>query len=140
MICVTSFRNTKNFGGIGRNSSAIANVSTGGRPHPFYPNLFARFQYFVSAPLQNEYRIAAIASRDYAKVIFVQRMNIFRSDLSLEAPSLISLIQLLRRDGGLTVANAVTEFDDAPNVMRSLGWLLKLRVCVLTPNPVDVTI
>ncbi len=125
---------------LGEIRARSTDVSTGGRPHPFYPNLFARFQYFVSAPLQNEYRIAAIASRDYAKVIFVQRMNIFRSDLSLEAPSLISLIQLLRRDGGLTVANAVTEFDDAPNVMRSLGWLLKLRVCVLTPNPVDVTI
>jgi hypothetical protein len=65
-------------------------------------------------------------------------MNISRSGLLLEAPSLIRLIQLLRCDGGLTVANAVTESDDAPKVMRSLGWLLKMRVCALNPNPVDV--
>jgi hypothetical protein len=124
---------------LGEIRARSINVSTDGRPHPSYPNLFARFQNLASASPQNEYRIATIASNDYAKVIFVQCMNIFRSDLLLEASSLIRLIQLPRRDGGLTVANAVTEFDDAPKVMPSLGGLLKMGVCVLIPNPVDVT-
>ena len=123
-------------GGIRAQST---NVSTDGLSYPTYPGPFSGFQDFASASLQNEYCIAAIASHDYAEVVFVQCMNIFRSDLLLEAPSLIHLIQLLRRDGGLTVANAVTESDDAPQVMASLGCLLKMGVCVLIPNPVDVT-
>ena len=123
---------------LGEIRARSTNLSKDGRSHPSYPNLFARFQNLASASPQNEYRIATIASNDYAKVVFVQCMNIFRSGLLLEAPSLIRLIQLLRCDGELTVANAVTESDDAPKVMRSLGWLLKMRVCVLIPNPVDV--
>jgi hypothetical protein len=123
---------------LGEIRKRSTDVSTEGWPYLSYPNLFARFQNLPSASPQNEYRIATIASNDYAKVVFVQCMNIFRSGLLLEAPSLIRLIQLLRCDGELTVANAVTESDDAPKVMRSLGWLLKMRVCVLIPNLVDV--
>jgi hypothetical protein len=123
---------------LGEIRKRSTDVSTDGWPYLSYLNLFARFQNLASASPQNEYRIATIASNDYAKVVFVPCMNISRSGLLLEAPSLIRLIQLLRCDGGLTVANAVTESDDAPKVMRSLGWLLKMRVCALIPNPVDV--
>ena len=124
---------------LGEIRARSISVSTDGLSHPTYPGPFAGFQDFASASLQNEYCIAAIASHNYAKVIFAKRMNISRSNLLLEAPCLIRLIQLLRRDGVLTVANAVTECDGAPKVMRSLGWLIKMGVCVLIPSPVDVT-
>jgi alpha-maltose-1-phosphate synthase len=123
-----------------RSTDALAPISTNGLSHPSYPDPFAGFQDFASAPLRNEDCIAAIASHDYTKTIYAQRMNIFRSDLLLDSSSLIRLIQLLRRDGGMTVAAVVDEFDDAPKVMRSLGWLLKMGICVMLPNPGDPSI
>ena len=108
-------------------------VSTDGVSHPSYPDPFTRFEGFASASIGDADKIVAIASHDDVKSIFAQRMNMFRADLLLDAASLVRLIQLSRRDDGVNVAAAVAAFDDAPSVMRSLGWLLKMGICALVP-------
>lgn len=119
--------------------SAIRAGSTGAVPtddlsHPSYPDPFTGFQGFASASLGGEDIIVAVASHGHVKSILAQRMNTFRADLLLDAASLVRLIQLSRRGDGVSVAAAVAAFEDAPRVMRSLGWLLKMGVCALVPG------
>ena len=106
-------------------------VPTDDLPHPSYPDPFTGFQGFASASLGQVDIIVAVASHDHVKSILAQRMNMFRADLLLDPASLVRLIQLSRRGDGVSVAAAVAAFEDAPRVMRSLGWLLKMGVCAL---------
>jgi alpha-maltose-1-phosphate synthase len=105
--------------------------ATDGLRNPAFPDPFELYKGFATMSLRDDDCVKLSSPLEQLNMIFAQRMNMFRADLLLPPPDLLRLAHLSRQDGGLLVAAAIAEFQDAPRVRRSLVWLLKMGVCGL---------
>jgi glycosyltransferase involved in cell wall biosynthesis len=100
--------------------------------HPSFPNPWAMFASFPSGFLAPDDRLRAVMGREEIERLIKHEMNFFVPDLLMPKEMLLGVVEVIRKVGAARIGDILAGIlePDRPRAWRSIGWLLKLGICV----------